>query len=279
MRYEGTSRINWKYLKNLSNLTDKFFYFYLQNMKKWSIIGAIILIVAVWIWWLLKIDHIKDNESVSEEITGNMQENIFESGSVETDIFTWEDEIIPEENEAIVEKEEPKNLPVLEEDYPMYWVIENDYWDETLEDENDENLQETEQLLKQALDERDKGMEQEKIIKNISVTIDGKKYVAELENNETAQAFYKNYFMDVPAEFLMEELNWNEKYVYLQVWNLPTNSKVPEKIEAWDIMLYWSDCIVIFYKSFSTSYSYTKIGHIKNLEALWDANVKVVFSK
>ncbi|MBR6907487.1 hypothetical protein IKN40_03125 [bacterium] len=26
--------------------------------------------------------------------------------------------------------------------------------------------------------------------------------------------------------------------------------------------------MVIFYKSFSTSYSYTKIGHIKNLEAL-----------
>ncbi len=248
-------------------------------MKKWSIIGAIILIVAVWIWWLLKIDHIKDNESVSEEITGNMQENIFGSETVETDIFTWEDEISPEENEGIVEKEEPENSPVLEEDYPMYWVIENDYWDETPEDENDENLQETEQLLKQALDERDKGMEQEEIIKNISVTIDGKKYVAELENNETAQAFYKNYFMDVPAEFLMEELNWNEKYVYLQVWNLPTNSKVPEKIETWDIMLYWSDCIVIFYKSFSTSYSYTKIGHIKNLEALWDANVKVVFSK
>ena len=248
-------------------------------MKKWSIIGAIIVIVIVWMWWLLEIDYIKDNESVNEEITGSIQENILEPEIVETDIFTWEDEIIPEENEAIVEKEEPKNLPVLEEDYPMYWVIENDYWDETLEDENNENLQETEQLLKQALDERDKEMEQEEIIKNISVTIDGKKYVAELENNETAQAFYKNFFVDTPAEFLMEELNWNEKYVYLQVWNLPTNSKVPEKIEAWDIMLYWSDCIVIFYKSFSTSYSYTKIGHIKNLEALWDANVKVVFSK
>lgn len=248
-------------------------------MKKWSIIGAIIVIVIVWMWWLLEIDYIKDNESVNEEITGSIQENILEPEIVETDIFTWEDEIIPEENEAIVEKEEPKNLPVLEEDYPMYWVIENDYWDETLEDGNDENLQETEQLLKQALDERDKEMEQEEIIKNISVTIDGKKYVAELENNETAQAFYKNFFVDTPAEFLMEELNWNEKYVYLQVWNLPTNSKVPEKIEAWDIMLYWSDCIVIFYKSFSTSYSYTKIGHIKNLEALWDANVKVVFSK
>ena len=237
------------------------------------------MIVIVWMWWLLEIDYIKDNESVNEEITGSIQENILEPEIVETDIFTWEDEIIPEENEAIVEKEEPKNLPVLEEDYPMYWVIENDYWDETLEDENNENLQETEQLLKQALDERDKEMEQEEIIKNISVTIDGKKYVAELENNETAQAFYKNFFVDTPAEFLMEELNWNEKYVYLQVWNLPTNSKVPEKIEAWDIMLYWSDCIVIFYKSFSTSYSYTKIGHIKNLEALWDANVKVVFSK
>ena len=234
-------------------------------MKKWSIIGAIILIVAVWIWWLLKIDHIKDNESVSEEITGNMQENIFESETVETDIFTWEDEISPEENEEIVEKEEPENSPVLEEDYPMYWVIENDYWDETLEDENDENLQETEQLLKQALDERDQEMKQEEIIKNISVTIDWKKYIAELENNETAQSFYKDFLVDRTADFLMEELNWNEKYVYLQTWNLPTNSKVPEKIEAWDIMLYWSNCIVIFYLIVGIQIWYFKISFVNIL--------------
>jgi hypothetical protein len=50
-------------------------------------------------------------------------------------------------------------------------------------------------------------MKQEEIIKNISVTIDRKKYIAELENNETAQSFYKDFLVDSAAEFLMEELN------------------------------------------------------------------------
>ena len=252
-------------------------------MKKWSLFGAIIVIVIVWIWWFLEIDHVKDNDSDREIITGSVQETVLGTEIVEPEILTWENEIIPDENEEIVEeineKEGNQNKPVLDEDYPKYWVIENDYWDEIPEDENDENLKETEQLLRQVLDERDQEMKQEEIIKNISVTIDGKKYVAELENNETAQAFYKNYFMDVSAEFLMEELNWNEKYVYLQVWNLPTNSKVPEKIEAWDIMLYWSNCIVIFYKSFTTSYSYTKIGHIENLKDLGKSNITAEFRK
>lgn len=252
-------------------------------MKKWSIIGTIIVIIVVWIRWFLEIDHVKDNHVEEVAITGNVEEpieeEIIEEEIEEPEDLTWEEEIFSEENEEMEEIEDKQVEPEFLEDYPKYWVIENDYWDEIPEDENDENLKETEQLLRQALDERDQEMKQEEIIKNISVTIDWKKYIAELENNEIAQSFYKDFLVDSAAEFLMEELNWNEKYVYLQAWNLPTNSKVPEKIEAWDIMLYWSNCIVIFYKSFTTSYSYTKIGHISNLGELWDADVKVVFSK
>ena len=33
-------------------------------------------------------------------------------------------------------------------------------------------------------------------------------------------------------------------------------------------MLYGSDCLVLFYDSFSTSYSYTKIGYLDNPEGL-----------
>jgi hypothetical protein len=33
-------------------------------------------------------------------------------------------------------------------------------------------------------------------------------------------------------------------------------------------MLYGNNCIVIFYKTFTTSYAYTKIGRVKNLEGL-----------
>ena len=33
-------------------------------------------------------------------------------------------------------------------------------------------------------------------------------------------------------------------------------------------MLYGNNCLVIFYESFSTTYSYTKIGHIENIDNL-----------
>ena len=42
-------------------------------------------------------------------------------------------------------------------------------------------------------------------------------------------------------------------------------------------MIYGNDCLVIFYKSFTSSYSYTKIGHIDNLPDLGNDNVLVSF--
>ena len=55
------------------------------------------------------------------------------------------------------------------------------------------------------------------------------------------------------------------------------------KIRAGDIMLYGDSCVVIFYKNFSTSYSYTRIGTIKDTSALESAvgkgGVTVNFSR
>lgn len=36
-------------------------------------------------------------------------------------------------------------------------------------------------------------------------------------------------------------------------------------------MLYGDDCIVLFYDSFTTPYSYTKIGYIENADGLENA--------
>jgi hypothetical protein len=51
-----------------------------------------------------------------------------------------------------------------------------------------------------------------------------------LEDNETAQNFYQTIIAN-KKELLMEDLNENEKYIYLQE-KLPNSPKVPEKIES-----------------------------------------------
>ena len=76
----------------------------------------------------------------------------------------------------------------------------------------------------------------------------------------------------------MSELNGNEKYIYLDT-TLPTNSSNPKRINAGDVMLYGNNCLVIFYKSFDTSYSYTRIGHIDDLPNLGNGNITVKFEK
>ena len=112
------------------------------------------------------------------------------------------------------------------------------------------------------------------LVTNIKVSVDDNVYVATLENNETVQAFLEK----LPQEFVMNELNGNEKYVYLDS-SLPIDEYSPKHIEAGDIMLYGNDCLVIFYKSFDTKYSYTKVGHIVSLPDLGSSNVKVKFER
>jgi hypothetical protein len=80
----------------------------------------------------------------------------------------------------------------------------------------------------------------------------------------------------------MSELNGNEKYRYLKK-DYPTDAKKVNRVKAGDIMLYGSDCLVVFYKSFNTSYEYTKVGRITNPKGLKKAagkkSVTVTFSK
>lgn len=108
----------------------------------------------------------------------------------------------------------------------------------------------------------------------VKVLIDKKGYTINLEDNETAKEFVSM----LPLELNMNELNGNEKYVYLDR-KLPVNPSNINKINAGDVMIYGNDCLVIFYKSFTSSYSYTKIGHIDNLPDLGNDNVSVRFEK
>ena len=106
----------------------------------------------------------------------------------------------------------------------------------------------------------------------MKIIIDDKEYEVNLENNETVKELLKM----LPLELKMNELNGNEKYVYLDN-TLPTNTYNPREIKSGDVMLYGNNCLVIFYKSFNTSYSYTKIGHIDDLPSLNGNSIIVKF--
>ena len=109
---------------------------------------------------------------------------------------------------------------------------------------------------------------------NLKVLIDGKEYNLKLEENELSK-----YFLTIlPLELNMNELNGNEKYAYLDA-TFDAENYVPERIEAGDVMLYGDNCLVIFYKSFNTSYSYAKLGHIDNLPDLGNKNIVVKIEK
>ena len=97
----------------------------------------------------------------------------------------------------------------------------------------------------------------------ISMNINDTLFTATLENNEMTKEFIRR----LPMRVETLELNGNEKYYYFEE-DLPSNSSRVGRIETGDIMLYGTDCLVIFYESFSTSYSYTRIGKIDNLDGL-----------
>ena len=101
-------------------------------------------------------------------------------------------------------------------------------------------------------------------------------FTATLYDNATVTAFKSR----LPMTVTMIELNGNEKYFDLPQ-SLPTNATNPGGIQNGDLMLYGSNTLVLFYKSFSTSYSYTRLGRIDDVTglvaALGSGNVSVTY--
>ena len=114
--------------------------------------------------------------------------------------------------------------------------------------------------------------------RQINIVIGSKTFTTTLADSETAEAFAAL----LPLTVTMNELNNNEKYHYLSS-SLPTAAYQPGTINAGDLMLYGNNCVVLFYETFNTSYSYTRIGAIDNpsglAEALGSGNVSVRFDK
>lgn len=111
----------------------------------------------------------------------------------------------------------------------------------------------------------------------INIQIGSNSFTATLYENDTTRALLEK----LPLTLNMEDLNGNEKFYFFSE-NFPTESERVGNIETGDLMLYGSDCLVLFYESFSTSYSYTKLGSIEDVTGLADAlgkgNVQVTFN-
>lgn len=97
----------------------------------------------------------------------------------------------------------------------------------------------------------------------LKITVGSATFTATLFNNATVTAFKAR----LPMTVSMSELNGNEK-LYNFPSSLPTNAANPGTIQTGDLMLYGSNTLVLFYKTFPTSYSYTRLGRISNPSGL-----------
>jgi hypothetical protein len=93
----------------------------------------------------------------------------------------------------------------------------------------------------------------------LKITVGGKSFSATVYNNATTASFKAQ----LPLSINMKELNGNEKYFDLPN-NLPANASNPGTIQTGDLMLYGSNTLVLFYKTFSTSYNYTTLARTDN---------------
>lgn len=117
---------------------------------------------------------------------------------------------------------------------------------------------------------------EENAMPQLKIEVGGQTFTATLLDNPTTRALLER----LPITVSMGELNGNEKYYYIPE-SLPNDPQRPGNIHAGDLMLYGSDCLVLFYESFSSGYSYTRLGSVDNsaglAAALGSGSVEVTF--
>lgn len=111
----------------------------------------------------------------------------------------------------------------------------------------------------------------------MELVVGSKNFDVALEDNESAKAVFARLPLSLHMDSMM-----HEKYFYFDK-DFPCYPLNVQTIKAGDIMLYGSNCLVVFYESFRTFYSYTRLGHIVDCEGLKEAldqgEVNVVFKE
>lgn len=95
------------------------------------------------------------------------------------------------------------------------------------------------------------------------VTVGEKSFALELADTEASRQLIGH----LPLTLGMDDLSGYEKYAYLP-FALPTDKEWIGNTEVGDVMLYQDNCLVLFYVSLRTTYSYTRIGRLTSTEGL-----------
>ncbi len=109
------------------------------------------------------------------------------------------------------------------------------------------------------------------------MTAGGRRFEIEMADTAAARAFVAR----LPMTLDMTDLNDNEKKFDLPK-SLPANPARPGTIRVGDVMLWRDNTVVVFYKTFESSYTYTRLARVIDatglVQALGAGSVQVQFS-
>ena len=177
------------------------------------------------------------------------------------------------QNENFNETNTENNINTSHTDNILVKDSQNSESSDSIEENNSENsIANSEETIEEGSETMDNQKEEIKI----NLIINNKTFTATLNNNETVKELISMF----PMTLHMSDLHANEKYNYLNS-NLTTNSNAPGRIHAGDIKLFGNNCLVVFYDSFATSYSYTDLGKVDDVDGfvseLGSGNVTITF--
>ncbi len=124
-----------------------------------------------------------------------------------------------------------------------------------------------EQALEETQHAAEDSTDQKEGIMQISVLVNDVPFTATIDDTAAGQELLAR----LPITLSMEELHGNEKYCYTGK-DFGGEQYVPDTIEAGDLMVFGSDCLVLFYETFANGgWGYARVGKIDDPSGLAEA--------